>query len=72
MLISISLGIFNLLPIPALDGGRIALILPEILLRKRVPARYENVIHMVGFIVLILIMVWVNINDIVNPITPPG
>lgn len=72
MLISISLGIFNLLPIPALDGGRIALILPEILLRRRVPARYENMIHLVGFIFLILVMVWVNINDIINPIDLPG
>lgn len=72
MLISISLGIFNLLPIPALDGGRIALILPEILLRRRIPAKYENMIHLVGFIFLILVMVWVNINDIINPIDLPG
>lgn len=71
MMISIMLGIFNLLPIPALDGGRIVLILPEIFLRKRVPARYENVIHLVGFIVLILFMIYVNIQDWINPIVLP-
>jgi len=71
MMISIMLGLFNLLPIPALDGGRIALILPEIFLRKRVPARYENMIHLVGFIVLILFMVYVNIQDWINPIVLP-
>jgi len=71
MMISIMLGIFNLLPIPALDGGRIALILPEILLRRRVPAKYENIIHLVGFIVLILFMIYVNIQDWINPIQLP-
>ena len=71
MMISISLGILNLLPIPALDGGRIALILPEIFLRKRIPARYENTIHLVGFIVLIALMIWINIQDWVNPIQLP-
>ena len=71
MMISIMLGIFNLLPIPALDGGRILLILPEIFLRKRIPANYETIIHMVGFILLILFMIYVNIQDWINPIQIP-
>lgn len=71
MMISISLGILNLLPFPALDGGRIALILPEIFLRRRIPARYENMIHLAGFIFLILLMVWINIQDFINPIDLP-
>ena len=71
MMISISLGILNLLPIPALDGGRIALILPEIFLRRRIPAQYENMIHLVGFIVLIALMIWINIQDWINPLKLP-
>lgn len=71
MAISISLGVMNLLPIPALDGGRIALTLPEILFRKRVPAQYENVIHLVGFALLILLLIYINVQDFVNPIQLP-
>ncbi len=71
MAISISLGVMNLLPIPALDGGRIALTLPEILFRKRVPAQYENIIHMVGFALLILLLIYINVQDFINPIQIP-
>ncbi len=71
MMISLSLGLFNLLPIPALDGGRIFLILPEILLQRRVPPRYETMIHMVGFAVLLLLLVYVNLQDFINPIQLP-
>jgi regulator of sigma E protease len=71
MAISISLGIMNLMPIPALDGGRIVLTLPEILFRRRVPAQYENVIHMVGFALLILLLIYINVQDFINPIHLP-
>lgn len=71
MMISLSLGIFNLLPVPALDGGRIFMVLPEILLQRRVPQRYENIIHMVGFAVLILLLIYVNLQDFINPIQLP-
>jgi len=71
MIISISLGIMNLLPIPALDGGRIALILPEIIIRRRIPPHYENYIHMVGFAVLILLLIYVNMQDFINPVQLP-
>ena len=67
-LISIALGITNLLPIPALDGGRILFIIPELILRKRVPAKYENFVHMIGFTALLLFMAFVTIQDVVNPI----
>jgi regulator of sigma E protease len=67
-MLSIALGITNLLPIPALDGGRILFVLPEILLRRRVPARYENLIHLIGFAALILLMIYVTTQDIINPI----
>lgn len=71
MMISISLGIMNLLPIPALDGGRILLTLPEIIIRRRVPMRYENAIHLIGFTLLILLLIYINLQDFINPIVLP-
>jgi regulator of sigma E protease len=70
--ISISLGIMNLLPIPALDGGRIFLTLPEILIRRRIPPQYETVIHMVGFAVLLLLLIYINLQDFINPLQFPN
>lgn len=69
--ISIALGFTNLLPIPALDGGRILFVLPEILLRRRVPAQYENMIHLIGFTALIILMVYITTQDIINPVVIP-
>ena len=66
--ISVALGITNLLPIPALDGGRILFVLFEIVLRRRVPAERENMVHAIGFTLLILLMSYVLIQDIINPI----
>jgi regulator of sigma E protease len=67
-IISIALGLTNLLPIPALDGGRILFVLPEILFRRRVPPQYENMIHLIGFIALILLMIIITRRDIIDPI----
>jgi regulator of sigma E protease len=66
--LSISLGIFNLFPFPALDGGRIIFILPELIFRRRVPANVENLVHGLGMTVLLLFMIYVNVMDFVNPI----
>ena len=63
-LITINLGLFNLLPIPALDGGRLLFILFEMITRKPVPQKYESVIHTVGFVILIIFMVLVAAKDI--------
>lgn len=71
MIISLSLGIMNLLPIPAVDGGRILFVLPEILIRRRIPAQYENAIHLVGFALLILLLIYINLQDFLNPIQLP-
>jgi regulator of sigma E protease len=71
MVITMSLGIFNLFPIPALDGGRIVLTLPEIFLNRRVPPHLENVIHLVGFTVLILLLIYINLQDFINPVQLP-
>jgi regulator of sigma E protease len=66
-LLSVSLGVFNLLPIPALDGGRILFTLPEILFKRRIPYRFENVVNGVAFLLLIGLMLFVNLMDIINP-----
>ena len=66
--LSVSLGVFNLLPIPALDGGRILFTMPEILLRRRIPTRLENTVNSVAFLLLIGLMLVVNVMDFVNPV----
>lgn len=68
-LISINLGIFNLLPVPALDGGRLLFILIEMIFRKPVPQKYEAVVHMVGFFILIGFMLLITAKDIWSLIT---
>lgn len=68
-LISIALGITNLLPIPPLDGGRILFVIIEIVRGKPLSARLEEVMLMVGVAFLLSVGVLVIINDILNPIT---
>ena len=65
-LITINLGIFNLFPIPALDGGRLMFILYEMIAGKPVPQKYEAVVHTVGFVVLIGFMILVAAKDILS------
>jgi regulator of sigma E protease len=67
--ISISLGLMNLLPIPALDGGRILFALPELVIHRRIPPKYEIVVNFVSFALLILLMIYINLQDFINPIT---
>jgi regulator of sigma E protease len=69
--LTISFGILNLLPIPALDGGRIMFTLPEIFLGRRVPPKYENAIHLVSLALLLMILLFVNLQDFLNPISLP-
>lgn len=63
-LITINLGLFNLLPIPALDGGRLIFILFEMVFRKPVPQKYEAIVHAVGFALLIALILVVTFKDI--------
>ena len=65
-LISLNLGLLNLFPIPALDGGRILFVLLEMVFRRRLPERVENWIHMTGFALLITLMVFVTWRDVYN------
>jgi regulator of sigma E protease len=67
--LTISLGVFNLFPFPALDGGRIIFILPELIFRRRVSPQVENFVHGMGMAVLLLFMLYVNIMDFINPAT---
>jgi len=65
-MISVNLGILNLLPFPALDGGRLIFILVEMVRGKPVNPEKENMVHLVGFAILIVLMVFIIIRDIGN------
>lgn len=65
-LITINLGLFNLLPLPALDGGRVLFVLVEIITRKKIPADKEGLIHFIGFVLLIGLMLFATWQDIVR------
>lgn len=64
MLLSVSLGVMNLLPLPALDGGRLVFLLVEVIRGKPIPPDKEGIIHFAGFVVLMVLMVFVMFNDI--------
>lgn len=72
MLITVNLGIVNMLPLPALDGGRLVFLIIEGIRRKPVPAKYEGVVHGVGFALLMVFMAIVAFNDIVRLFTGSG
>lgn len=65
-LITINLGIFNLLPIPALDGGRAFFILVEMIIRRPIPKKLEGVVHTLGLVILLLLMAVVTVKDIIG------
>jgi regulator of sigma E protease len=69
--ITISLGVLNLLPIPALDGGRILFTLPEIIFRRRIPIGVQNLVNMIGFLVMIGLFFYINYLDFAQPIQLP-
>ncbi len=64
VLLSVNLGVMNLLPLPALDGGRLLFMLVEVVRGKPVPPEKEGVVHFVGFVLLMMLMVFVLYNDI--------
>ncbi|HZK21066.1 MAG TPA: M50 family metallopeptidase [Oscillospiraceae bacterium] len=64
--ITINVGVFNLLPVPALDGGRLFFIAIEAIRRKPISRKYEGYIHAAGLIMLLLLMVVVTVSDIVK------
>lgn len=65
-LIAINIGLFNLLPLPALDGGRLFFLLIEMIFRKPIPRKYEGWIHAIGLGLLLLLMVVISFSDIMK------
>ena len=66
LLLSVNLGVLNLLPIPALDGGRLVFLIIEAIRGKAVPPEKEGLVHMIGFVLLMVLMVFVLYNDIMR------
>ena len=64
--LSVNIGVLNLLPIPAFDGGRILFILIELARRKPVDFALESKIHYWGFIVLLVLMAYITLNDVMR------
>ena len=64
ILLSANLGVMNLLPIPALDGGRLVFLIIEAIRKKRINPNVEGMVHFAGFVLLMLLMVFVMFNDI--------
>ena len=65
-LISVNLGVINLLPFPALDGGRLFILLIEKIKGSPINPKIVNAINLVGFVVLILLMIFITYHDIVK------
>lgn len=70
LLLAVNLGVMNLLPIPALDGGRLVFLLVEAVRGKPVPPEKEGIVHLAGMAVLMILMVVVLFNDISKFVTP--
>ena len=64
IMLSANLGVMNLLPIPALDGGRLVFLIIEAIRKKPVPKEKEGMVHFVGIVLLMLLMVVILFNDI--------
>lgn len=65
-ILSVNLGFMNLLPLPALDGGRIAFMLYEGITRKKPNSKVENIIHTIGFLLLMGLMIFISFNDVLR------
>lgn len=65
-IISVNVGLMNLLPLPALDGGRLAFLIYEAITKKRPNPKVENIIHGIGFALLMALFVFVAFNDVIR------
>lgn len=63
MMLSVYLGLFNLLPLPALDGGRLVFLAYELITRRRANAKIEATVHMAGIMILFVVMILVTLRD---------
>lgn len=64
ILLSANLGVLNLLPVPALDGGRLVFLFVELVRGKPIPPEKEGIVHLIGMACLMLLMAFVFVNDI--------
>lgn len=64
--LSINVGIINLLPFPAFDGGRILFLFIEKIFKKPVSKKTENIIHSIGFMLIIALLIYVTFNDVIR------
>lgn len=65
-LLTVNVGIVNLLPLPALDGGRLLFLIWEGVTRRRVPPKYEGIVHAIGLALLLVLILIVTFSDIVK------
>ena len=65
-ILSLNLAVLNILPIPALDGGRLAFVFLEKLIGKKIKPAFEKSTHQIGMIVLLLLVLLISINDILR------
>lgn len=66
MVITVNLGVVNLLPLPALDGGRLVFLIIEAIRRKPVKPEHEGWVHLIGMVLLLLFMALISVNDIIR------
>lgn len=66
LMLSVNLGLLNLLPIPALDGGRLVFLLIEVIRGKPVPPEKEGIVHFIGLMFFMVLMVFIFFNDLAN------
>lgn len=71
-ILSVNLAILNIIPFPALDGGRILFVLVEIVTRKKVTPKIESIVHTIGFVILILLLLAITAHDIQGLISAGG
>lgn len=64
--LSINVGVINLLPLPAFDGGRLLFLIIEKIIRKPINPKVENIIHSIGFFLLMILMIAITYNDIIR------
>ena len=66
VLLSVNLGVMNLLPLPALDGGRLVFLFIEVVRGKPVPADKEGIVHLIGIVLFFALTVFILFNDIMR------
>ena len=64
--LSINVGLINILPIPAFDGGRILFLIIEKIKGSPINAKFENMCHMIFFFLIILLMIYITVFDIIR------